>query len=101
MLHHYVMLKYTKNVTNVHVEDFCARMRNLTNQIPEVLEVTVGIDEFGDSRSWSLILDMRFSSIEALRQYQKHPEHIKLMNYNQPHVLDIASVDFTMPEYTT
>jgi hypothetical protein len=37
---------------------------------------------------------MRFASVEALRSYQRHPEHVKVMEFNQPCVEAVASVDF-------
>jgi hypothetical protein len=40
---------------------------------------------------------MRFASIGVLRGYQQHPEHQKLMAFNQPFVADVASVDFEQP----
>jgi hypothetical protein len=32
-----------------------------------------------------------------LRSYQQHPEHQKVMAFNQPFVADVASVDFEQP----
>jgi hypothetical protein len=40
---------------------------------------------------------MRFASVDALRRYQQHPEHQKVMAFNQPFVADVASVDFHYP----
>ena len=38
---------------------------------------------------------MAFDSVDALRAYQAHPEHVALMNFNDRFVRDVASVDFT------
>jgi hypothetical protein len=40
---------------------------------------------------------MRFASVDALRRYQQHSEHQKVMAFNQPLVADVASVDFHYP----
>ena len=53
-----------------------------------------GRDILHDARSWDLILIMRFASVGALRSYQQHPEHQKVMAFNQPFVADVATVDF-------
>jgi len=37
---------------------------------------------------------MRFASVAALRSYQQHPDHQKLMAFNQPFVANVATVDF-------
>ena len=51
-----------------------------------------------DARSWDLILIMRFASTEVLRSYQQHPDHLRLMAFNQSSVADVASVDFETPQ---
>jgi hypothetical protein len=48
-----------------------------------------------DARSWDLVLIMAFASAEALRAYQRHPDHLAVMAFNDPFVANIASVDFT------
>jgi len=40
---------------------------------------------------------MQFQSISALRGYQQHPEHRAVMQFNDPQVAQIASVDFESP----
>ena len=47
-----------------------------------------------EARSWDLILIMRFASVEALRRYQQHPDHLQVMAFNQPAVAEVGSVDF-------
>ena len=32
---------------------------------------------------------------EALRAYQRHPDHLAVMAFNDPVVVNVASVDFT------
>jgi hypothetical protein len=38
---------------------------------------------------------MEFASTEALRAYQRHPDHLAVQAFNDPFVANIASVDFT------
>jgi hypothetical protein len=40
---------------------------------------------------------MEFASAEALRAYQRHPDHLAVMAFNDPFVANVASVDFTRP----
>jgi len=44
------------------------------------------------------VLIMEFTSIEALRVYQRHPRHLAVMAFNQPFVTHLASLDFTRAE---
>jgi transcriptional regulator NrdR family protein len=94
MLQHYVLIRYEKNVSKEHIEEFCKRMLSLRTGIAAIEYLEIGRDILHDARSWDLILIMRFASVGALRSYQQHPEHQKLMAFNQPFVADVASVDF-------
>ena len=97
MLRHCVFLKYREQTSDGHIESFCERMQALGGSIEEVLHLEIGRDELHDSRSWDLVLIMEFASVDALRVYQRHPEHVALMAFNDPFVADVASVDFTRP----
>ena len=94
MLQHYVLIRYEKNVSNAHIEEFCTRMLALQTSIAGIEYLEIGRDNLHDARSWDLILIMRFASVGALRSYQQHPEHQKVMRFNLPFVADVASVDF-------
>lgn len=95
MVRHYVMLKYKETTSADHISAFVEKMSVLTENINAVESVTIGLDELRESRSWDLILDMRFQCYEDLQTYRKHPDHIAVMQFNDPFVSDIAAVDFT------
>ena len=95
MLRHYVFLKYRDDTSDAHVTAFCERMLALRGAIEGVQHLEIGRDELHDARSWDLVLIMAFDSVDALRAYQAHPEHVALMNFNDRFVSDVASVDFT------
>ena len=66
--------------------------------LPSILRLhfaEIGRDELHDARSWDLVLIMEFASAEALRAYQRHPEHVAVMAFNDPFVANVAAVDFT------
>jgi hypothetical protein len=94
MLQHYVLIKYQKSVTEEHVAEFSRRMLALRTTIAGIDHLEIGRDILRDARSWDLILIMRFASVDVLRGYQQHPEHQKVIAFNQPFVADVASVDF-------
>jgi hypothetical protein len=95
MLRHYVFLKYRQGTSERHIAAFCARMLALRDTIESIQHLEIGRDELRDARSWDLALIMAFASVDALRAYQRHPEHLALMAFNDPFVADVASVDFT------
>ena len=95
MLQHYVFLKYRDGTTEGHVVAFCERMFALRGTISGIQHLEIGRDELHDERSWDLVLIMEFASAEALRVYQRHPDHVAVMAFNDPFVANVASVDFT------
>ena len=94
MLEHYVFVKYREGTSAAHVASFCERMLALRDSIDQIRRLEIGRDELHDARSWDLVLIMAFDSVDALRAYQAHPEHVALMNFNDRFVMDVASVDF-------
>jgi hypothetical protein len=98
MLQHYILIRFIKDTNDEHIEEFCRRMLALRTTISSIEHLEIGRDILHDTRSWDLILIMRFASTEALRSYQQHPEHLRLMAFNQPFVADVASVDFEQSE---
>ena len=94
MLQHYVAIKYRAGTSAAHIAEFTGRMLALRAEIPEIAQLDIGRDILHDARSWDLLLIMRFASVDALRHYQRHPAHVKVMEFNQPCVESVASVDF-------
>src|SRR5688500_5961550 len=97
MLQHYVFLKYRDGTTDGHVVAFCERMLALRGTVREIQTLEIGRDELHDARSWDLVLILAFASVEALRVYQRHPDHMAVAAFNDPFVANVASVDFTRP----
>jgi hypothetical protein len=95
VLQHYVFLKYRDGTSDGHVVAFCQRMSALRGTISEIQHLEIGRDELHEARSWDLVLIMQFASTEALRAYQRHPDHLAVMGFNDPFVANVASVDFT------
>ena len=98
MLRHYVFLQYRDDTSDGHITTFCERMLALRNAISEIQHLEIGRDELQDARSWDLVLVMEFASVDALRAYQRHPQHLAVMAFNEPLVATVASVDFTQGE---
>ena len=95
MLRHYVFLKFRDDTSDGHITAFCERMRALRGAIAGIDHLEIGRDELHDPRSWDLVLIMEFASVDALRAYQHHPQHLALMAFNEPFVANVASVDFS------
>lgn len=94
MLRHFVFMKYKKGTSDAHIDEFCARIRGLTADIPEIRSVEIGRDVLHLARSWDLLLAMSFDSREALDVYQVHPAHQAVIAFNSPQLAEVGSVDF-------
>lgn len=94
MLKHYVFMKYQTEVDTSHIAAFCEKMFALKKLIKGIESLEIGKDILRDSRSWDLMLIMEFQSLDALRSYQQHPEHQAVMQFNNPFVAQVASIDF-------
>ena len=89
MLRHYVFLKYRDGTSDDHVTAFCGHLLALRATIGGIEHLEIGRDE--------LHVIMEFATLEALRTYQRHPQHLAVMAFNAPFVADVGSVDFTSP----
>ena len=94
MLRHFVFIKYAQGTGDAHVHEFLRMTRALPASIPTLRDLEVGRDVLHGTRSWDVLLAMRFNSLEELREYQVHPAHQALMAFNDPQVADVGSVDF-------
>jgi hypothetical protein len=99
MLRHYVFVKYRDDTSDAHVTAFCERMFGLRGAIGGIQHLEIGRDELHDDRSWDVVLIMEFASVAALRAYQRHPQHLALMAFNEPFVANVASVDFMSADH--
>ena len=94
MLRHFVFIKYTPGTSDAHIDEFIRMTRALPTSIPTLRDLEVGRDVLHGTRSWDVLLAMRFNSLEELREYQVHPAHQALMAFNDPQVAEVGSVDF-------
>ncbi|MFK7831629.1 MAG: Dabb family protein [Congregibacter sp.] len=95
MLQHHVFLKFKRETPALHIQEFCHKMLALKQLINEIESLEVGLDELHEERSWDLVLNMTFHSVETLRSYQKHPAHVAAMQFNAPFVESVGAVDFS------
>jgi transcriptional regulator NrdR family protein len=94
MIKHFVFIKYKTGTDEKHIEQFCQKIRALSDEINEIEALEVGRDILREARSWDVLLSIQFASIAALRVYQQHPAHQAVMKFNDPFVAEIGAVDF-------
>ena len=58
-----------------------ARLRNLKNVIPGIVELDCGIDFNRSPAAFDFALHSSFRTNEDLQIYREHPEHVKVKNF--------------------
>ena len=57
------------------------KLESLKNEIPEIIEIEVGIDFLNSEQSYHLVLYSTFANKEDLDIYQNHPKHKEVGNF--------------------
>lgn len=83
-----------KDKTQNHREDVRAWFLNMKGQIPDILDVEVGVDVIHSTRSYDIALIGRFSDQAAMERYQVHPVHQSVLARLKDLVESSAAVDF-------
>jgi hypothetical protein len=93
MITHVVLFKL-KEPTRANLEKTCQALREMKGKIPQLLEITAGIDQLRSDRSYDIALITRFASMDDLKIYQDHPVHQKVIAYMATVRESAISVDF-------
>lgn len=99
MIRHIVMWKhqdqFTQEEKEEHAKIIKERLEALKEKIPGVISVRVITDLLPSSSGHAdLILDSTFESVEALNNYQVHPEHVKVSAYIGSVVMNRICIDY-------
>ncbi len=81
MIKHIVMWKLQTSSKKENAQKAKVLLENLNGIIPGLLKLEVGIDLVGTENSADIILSSEFESEQALADYLKHPEHVKLIPF--------------------
>lgn len=99
MLRHIVFWKFNGNVTNEKKRhQIKALLEALRDKIPEIVDLEVGLDITQDASSADLVLNTLFHDQEALQRYQKHAEHVAVVNVLREHTFDKRVVDYEVSD---
>ena len=94
MLTHIVCWKYKPETTPETRAEHIAKLRNLTNIIPDILSFDVGIDILHLARSFDTGLVASYPDREAFDAYTVHPAHMEVAAMGKEIAERVVSVDF-------
>ncbi|GAB6057904.1 Dabb family protein [Desulfonatronum parangueonense] len=69
-------------------------LERLNGKIPGLKHLEVGLDVFQASPEWHVVLYSELESREALEGYQKHPEHMRCVEFVKKVVSARGVVDY-------
>ena len=94
MLNHLVLMKFKSDASDADIENLEKKLDDLPNAIPQIHMYEFGRDVLRSERSYDFGIASLFANSEALRQYQKHPEHQKVLELIGSICESVITVDF-------
>lgn len=86
--------EYSKEEKECIKKDIKSSLESLQGKIPGLIDITVNINGL-DSSNADLMLDSSFESVETLKGYAVHPEHVKVADEKvRPHTISRYCLDF-------
>jgi hypothetical protein len=94
MLNHIVMMKFKPETTEETIRDLEQALDQLPNKIHDIKMYEFGRDILRSPRSYDFALVGLFANPAALDRYQKHPEHLPVVEKIKSMCENIFTVDF-------
>lgn len=95
MIKHVVVMKFKPGVSEADITQLEQGLDRLPGTIPEILSYDFGRDIVHSPRSFDFALVSSFTDMDALKRYQGHPEHMKVLELVRSLCDQIIAVDFT------
>jgi antibiotic biosynthesis monooxygenase (ABM) superfamily enzyme len=74
------------------------QLESLQGTIPEIKHIEAGINVINTDSSADVVLYSEFENMESLNAYQKHPEHVKIVQFVRNVCTERRVVDYTISE---
>ena len=98
MIEHVVLFKFKTGTPDSTIAEISSELTDLKSRIPEIKYLTFGENFSNRNKGFNYGLVSRFDTRSDLEIYQKHSDHVRVVNENIKPVLDdIVAVDFETP----
>lgn len=94
MIKHIVLYKFVDENKEVFMKQAKQQLESLVDKIDELKGMEIGISYLGNDNMPDLSLTSSFESKEGFKAYTTHPEHLKVVSFFKPMVVDRWIVDF-------
>jgi hypothetical protein len=95
MLKHVVFFKFKPEVKEADIVELEKGLAALPRAIPEIHEYVFGRDVIHSERSYDFALVSGFADLKAMERYQKHPDHLRVVEVVKRISSTLLAVDFT------
>lgn len=95
MIKHLVIMKFKPGISESRFRDMEKGLKALPDVISEIKGYEFGLDVVRSERSYDFGLSADFEDLEALKRYQIHPDHIKVVEIIKEICQSILAADFT------
>jgi hypothetical protein len=94
MINHIMLMKFKPDVNEDAIDDLEKRLDDLPNKIFEIQTYEFGRDRVHSEKSYDFALVSLFANLEALKRYQEHPAHLKVLQKITTLTESMIVVDF-------
>ena len=94
MVDHLVFFAARDEAAKEDLDDLVSSIRNLKNEIPSVVDLSVGEDFTGRSGDYTHGMFVRFEDTAGLQEYMEHPAHLAVVEKLNAHTTGRIVVDY-------
>ena len=94
MIKHIVMWKFNDGVAEADKLEMKRQLEALKDLVPCLLDIEIGMNVAEGDAAKDMVLYSEFQSLEDLKAYAVHPEHLKVVEFVKPLVCERAVVDY-------
>lgn len=94
MIKHIVMWKFKEGVAEADKLEMKRKLESLKGVVPTLVDIEVGLDVVGSDASKDMVLYSEFNTLDDLKAYAGHPEHLKVVEFVKPLVCERHVVDY-------
>ncbi|CAB4863730.1 unannotated protein [freshwater metagenome] len=91
MITHIVLMKFADPANR---DEAKSRLETLASQVPQIKTLHVGLDIVGSEVSYDLALTTTHDSVDDLKGYQSHPDHVEFGGWLRPLLTSRVVVDY-------
>ncbi len=94
MIKHIVMWKFKDEVAEADKLEMKRQLEALKGVVPSLIDIEIGLDVVGSDASKDMVLYSEFASLDDLKAYAVHPQHLKVVEFVKPLVCERHVVDY-------